>query len=405
MIEKISIKNYQSLSDIEIIPGKFTAIIGESGCGKSAFIRAMEGVTINAPVCGSDWSYLPYGSNKAHVSISLDGHSVAWIKGKSTNNYAVDGELLKNVGRGCPEEVFKFLKMGEIAVDGSKYHMNIDRQFDIPFLCDSNGTLVAKVLGELTNVNLLMAATREANKEKLNKSKLKGVREKDLIELKGELENYSQLGGKKTYLELLKSLGACVELDIKKYKDLESLEENIKIYQNKVIDSNIIVDKFENALKSLDTQDLNDKLFAFNEFDDIKGRLEEIKGKMDKAYCEVALYNSIEDVNMNGDVIEYNDMVTYVERFEEVGSWIKYNTYQVSNLAFLEEYKLPSVSDYLEMEGDCLELWKAQNNMMISTNKLNKAEADLKDYKAHYELFVSKNPLCPVCKKPLDKEM
>ena len=47
MLERLEVKDYQSLADIDIPLGRFTVIVGPSGNGKSALIRALRALWEN----------------------------------------------------------------------------------------------------------------------------------------------------------------------------------------------------------------------------------------------------------------------------------------------------------------------------------------------------------------------
>ena len=176
MLNHVSIKNFQSLRNVELELGKFTVILGESGCGKSAFIRAALKLSRNDAVAGissgEGWSHLPPKVANAEVTLDVDGHTVKWIKGKS-NSYVIDGQPLHKVGRSCPDEVQDILKMRELTFDGTdRYHLNFAQQFDMPFLLDDSGSKVAKILGEITNVMCFIPRTGRQTRLSLQLQKL-----------------------------------------------------------------------------------------------------------------------------------------------------------------------------------------------------------------------------------------
>lgn len=409
MLERIEIKNYQSLSDIVIEPGKFTAIIGESNCGKSALIRALESMITNSAVCGADWSCLPAGSNKTHISMTLDGHMVEWIKGKNINNYAVDGELLKNVGRGCPDEVTHFLQMSEISIDGSKFLVNFDRQFDLPFLCDASGSMVAKILGEITNVNLLIAANKEANKEKTNKNKLKLIREKDLIALREDKEQYAQLESKRKFLEVLKASREKVQNKIEALEALVKIEKNLLIYSQSMKNSTVLIDNLKITLKGLETnlKALNDKLFALNVFSDITLKLEQLKVFMDKTYDEVAHLRNIEDIEINrlfNMVDRYNKLIEIINNLVLTTQKVKTSEVSLVKLNCINLIKLPDISSYLDSKRAIAQIDRTEKLLSESRDKKDVVMVELDKRKTVLRDFIKENPLCPVCNKPLDTE-
>jgi DNA repair exonuclease SbcCD ATPase subunit len=76
-------------------------------------------------------------------------------------------------------------------IEGESLHFA--GQFDRPFLLGSTGTQIAKVVGDLTNISLLYAAVREANRRRLDfASKLK-VRQGDVERIREEVARYRSL--------------------------------------------------------------------------------------------------------------------------------------------------------------------------------------------------------------------
>lgn len=164
MISSVHVKGFQSLYDIEVPLSPFTVITGPSSTGKSAFIRSLRLLMQNA----RGTSFISHGEDTTEVTARLEPHprSVTIRRGK-TNEYEVTGfggatEKYTKLGGEVPEDVKNFL-----GIDPS---VSIANQFDPPFLLTASGSEVARTLGSLTNVDVVMAAAREANRRKLQAS-------------------------------------------------------------------------------------------------------------------------------------------------------------------------------------------------------------------------------------------
>lgn len=169
MIKRIAISGYQSLDNVVLDLGKITVLTGETGQGKSAVKRALEGFITNKPERG----HVTDTGDKEDslVIIETEDGKVGWRKGKNNRYKINDNPALDKVGSSCPEEVRQFLKMDVMDFGGNvKITPNFHSQFDRPFLVDQTGTVISKVLGEVTNVGKIILATKEAKSRKNSNS-------------------------------------------------------------------------------------------------------------------------------------------------------------------------------------------------------------------------------------------
>ena len=73
MLNRLRIRNFQSLEDIDLELGQFTVIIGESDTGKSAIIRALKYALINKVGTG----FIRHGEKQAAVELTFEDLKVA----------------------------------------------------------------------------------------------------------------------------------------------------------------------------------------------------------------------------------------------------------------------------------------------------------------------------------------
>jgi len=213
MISKIQITNFQSLKEVEIEPGNFTVILGESDLGKSAIVRAISALVNNKT--GQD--FIKRGTSGCEISLISGDDSVTWKKGKSAS-YVLNGKTFEKMGSSVPEEIEEVLSMGDIDVGGVRFQPNFHSQFSVPFLVGETGSFRAKILGELSGTNVLFTAAQEARRREQSSKRLRVIRLEDKLKLDSELEKFSYLKEWKTRLVKCKSLLA----------ELEVLEENIQ---------------------------------------------------------------------------------------------------------------------------------------------------------------------------------
>lgn len=183
MLSRVAIKNFQSITDVDLKLGSFVVCVGASSSGKSAFVRALKLLTKNA----SGTSYVTQGQKTCVVAAETDGHTVSVERGANTSRYVLDGEAFDKCGKTTPGAVDAVLKVSDLSFAG---------QFDKPYLLDSSGSEVARELGELTNVSTIFEAVREGNRRKSEAGGKVKTRESDLEALKADVVRFKNLASR-----------------------------------------------------------------------------------------------------------------------------------------------------------------------------------------------------------------
>jgi DNA repair ATPase RecN len=174
VLTNVEVENFQSLKKLSLQLGWFTVVTGATGSGKSAVFRAVRLLAFNAR--GN--SYISRGAKSCKVASG--DQEQGWAAGiergaaRGKDAYRVsrmvnhptqpDGyldepetDVYTKLGGEVPPDVTHLLSLSEI---------NFAAQFDRPFLLDSSGGEIARVLGKLTNVTLLFDAAREAERRR-----------------------------------------------------------------------------------------------------------------------------------------------------------------------------------------------------------------------------------------------
>jgi DNA repair ATPase RecN len=187
MLSAIEIHNYQSLHHVELTLKPLTVIVGPSSCGKSAFTRALKMLTSNQ----RGTSFITHGERQTTVKATTE-KGVVVLKRGDENSYVVipsDPEeqqrtFTKLTGQ-VPEEVTTFLGIP------AKDPLNYADQFDKPYLlADTSGGEVARILGALTNVNVIFEGAREANRRRQADATTLKTRQADIAQLTERIAHY-----------------------------------------------------------------------------------------------------------------------------------------------------------------------------------------------------------------------
>ncbi len=190
MINRLEIRNWQSLVKVDLNLGALTAIVGPSSCGKTAVMRAIRALASNVRGGGSITS----GAKTSAITAHTETHKVTWQRGVNDGGRYVVADL-----RSGHEDTFTKLAGAVPSLVTDVLHiapaptayaapsavsalslLNIDTQFGPPFLLTESGASVARLLGTLTNVSRILAAVQEANRRRVAAMSTLRVREGDL---------------------------------------------------------------------------------------------------------------------------------------------------------------------------------------------------------------------------------
>jgi exonuclease SbcC len=234
---KVQVSNFQSIKKANIIIEGFTVITGPNNSGKSALMRAIRGVFLNL----GGTSFVRHGENQAEVTLSFDGHTVCWEKGKGGAQYTINqGKPLTNVGRGAPDAV---LNLGVSAIrvgsDRKVIWPQIAEQFTGQvFLLNETGSIIAEAIADVDRVRALNLSLKDAESDRRSaKAKLK-VRESDLLSIQNELVRYEGIDDVVSRLEALeekaeqtRQLAAKVEALRKVRQRLREAEQRVQFLE------------------------------------------------------------------------------------------------------------------------------------------------------------------------------
>ncbi len=277
MLERLSIRNYQSLREVDLDFKPFTVIVGPSSSGKTALVRSLKTLFENS----RGTPYVSHGAKTAKISADINGLNVALERGGTTGAYSVlkagSTTTYTKLAGSVPEDVREAL--------GADSALQIARQFDSPYLLDETGTEVARVLGDLTNVSIIFAAVKESNRRKLESSSLLKTREGDLSQVLNDVQQF------KTLPERMRNLAEAEE----SFKTVNALDAKIsKLTHLRV--------QFETAQETLDRlTPVTVELPDYRPLVEAKNSLDQLKTLIANV---VRSLNEIKDLKLKDELLE-----------------------------------------------------------------------------------------------------
>lgn len=198
---EISIKNFQSIKDVDLVVDGFTVVVGRNNIGKSAIVRAIDAALTNR----TGDSFIRDNEKSTEINIKREGLDLEWKKGVKTS-YRINKEIFTALKGDLPKPLIE-AGFGRMDLDDKKVSPLIAHQFEPLFLVNKRGSVITEVLAGIYDLDAISNADDACQKDlKAQKSALK-TRDGDLNKLQGELEKY------KDFETLKEEVKALVEKD------------------------------------------------------------------------------------------------------------------------------------------------------------------------------------------------
>lgn len=234
MLTEIGIRNFQSLKKINLKLGKLTVIVGPSSSGKTAVFRALKVILNNSRTS----SFITDGEKQATLMVSSPDGALAYARGSAGAAYTValpgaEPAHYTKLGGGVPAAVSALL--------GVSTELSLAGQFDKPYLLDSSGAEIAKILGELTNVSVIFEAAKESNKRRLQVNATLKLREQDFATIVEKVQEFKDLPERiKKLAQAEDAYEAAQSLDARIVR-LQILISEIELAQSALIKTEVVV--------------------------------------------------------------------------------------------------------------------------------------------------------------------
>jgi exonuclease SbcC len=351
MIDKLILSNFQAhkSTEIEFCPG-VNCLTGESDEGKTSIIRALYWAAQNKPSGGD---FISDFSKKGECSstIVIDNNEVTRLKTKTKNEYIINGQSFKALGKGgIPDEVKDILQMDEL---------NFQNQMDSPFLLSASSGEVARYLNDIVNLNVIDESLKKINaKVNRNNAEIES-KESEIESNKTELEESNWL--EQAEKKLLK-----LEEDYLQYKADKSKQE-------------FLIDLLEEC------DDLEEKL---EQYKDTEQELNEI----DTLFTSISTYN-----NSNDLLIEFESFLNNVKSiYSQIGS-LAFNEKEIGDIILLQGV----ISEYQINKSKLVQFTEHLNIMDVGEEDIIGLNQTIEKLEIEFENeFPSECPLCGVYTEP-----
>lgn len=279
-VNRVEVRNYQSLSGANVPLGRFTVVTGPTGAGKSALFRALQLLAVNA----RGTSYITHGSASCSVTAAGDNWMVRIIRSSARggkSEYQVARKVTDPQRGGLAWAGVRYTKLGGQVPPQVKgllglSELNFDSQLEPPYLLADPPSQIARKLGQLTNVSLVFGAAAEANRvRKQHARALDEARER-----RGRLaEEMRGFAGLKTRHEAVRSAEEGLErvraMDESR-KRLETLQDRLRAAEEEL--ESVRADAARQAPPPLD---------RLEELMSRRSRLLEVAGELETAQRQV----------------------------------------------------------------------------------------------------------------------
>ena len=247
-LAEVHVRDFQSIRRADLTLGRFTVVMGPSNVGKSALLRAIRMVVQNIP---APRIVVAHGAKSAKAELLFEDGKVSVQRGTNLSVYTLNGDSYPKSATTVPEDVANFLRFVE--VEGEV--LNFAFQHDLPYLLNASSTTTAKVLGDLTNVNRILEAVREAARRRTNVQSRLRVRVEDVAKLKKRAAEFRDLPEQQ---DAIRTARAAYQRAVQADDMMDAIGAQVGVVQ--AADEALAVLEAEPALPSIDLGRIEDKM-------------------------------------------------------------------------------------------------------------------------------------------------
>ena len=237
MIKSINIQNFQSHKDTTLDFHKgMNVIVGKTDSGKTAIIRALRWLVTNRP---SGDAFCSFWGGDTKIKLETETEEIIRIKSSKENQYELNSQIFKAMGKDVPDEILKALNMDDV---------NIQQQMDSHFLISETPGAVALHFNKVARLDKIDKGLQNVQKEitktkqtidyetlEIEKKEVKLNEFQDLEEMEEEIiavevmeTRHWKLTKKKIELSKNKQSLISIQNKIQETKEICKAEEEVK---------------------------------------------------------------------------------------------------------------------------------------------------------------------------------
>ena len=381
MINEVIIEYFQSHKNtyLEFTKG-INIIHGASDKGKTAILRGLRWCIYNQPSGDSFISHFRPKDDPTAVTIRTQGKEITRLRQKTDNLYKIDGEEFSGFGRNVPQPIQDLLNCS---------YINIQEQFDSPFLLsDSTAELTSK-LNEIANLSIIDVSLGNISKRvKRLKTDIKYAK-KEIDSLSEELKKYNGLRKLDVYIKKLEKSQKEKQILINNITDAKTLLNTQKSLVSDiiVIPDVQILNNLESARERVLLQ--SEKVFEVKE---LINKNNELK----KSIIEIPSYTIIDDLLViSRKTSDYYDKISIMKELLDERNNLKNSLTKIPSYAIIGQ---------LQKQKERVETmtYKVKNVKTLLENKITIQKQINKINREIFSLKKQFPSVCPTCGKKYD---
>ena len=340
MIDSIILNNFQShkKSHLDFDKG-INVIIGSSNDGKTAILRALNWSLNNRPSGLSLLSYWERDINGGSIDhgmscgIYLDGIGIWRIRNSSFNGYTIPSAVFEAIKTDVPEEISKLFNMSEV---------NLQKQFDTPFLLSESAAEVARSFNKIINLDIIDKVLSGAERQRWVNNRSIDKDEEDLEQIETELKTFDWIESAKSKFGRASIINEKLSNNEVRYEEVGFLLDKIaeKLDDLDALPNEVILKKSTDLITSIETfsECLNDRVSVFNDLESCLNKYTNAKDILD-GIPEIHIEKY--EVLINNTTDLYSGLQDKTNANYDIGSLLSLHKVRLSEIdEFAEQLKL-----------------------------------------------------------------
>jgi len=347
LIKNIHLRNFESHKDTKLeLSSGVNIISGKSDNGKSSIVRGIYWVHKNKPSGTSMVSFWNRDRNDKAVKptfVILEMDNGIRIKRKRSgdfNGYELDETVLEAVGQTVPDAVLEKLNLSDV---------NVQYQFDKPFLLGDSGADVARFLNRIIHLELIdkIQSTAEILRRRTNQEIQES--EHELQRMQAQIDSYSWIPSAKELLTQIYALETAIEADSTIYTTLQEMLTTYTKAQEKLSIAQTIEHSAVALVEKIDTltEAIEEEIEEYDTLQSLYSTYQEQQHILTSAKKAQKAAKIVESIDELSDKIEqetqlYETLYDLYEKYIDMNETIKINTEKIHEL----EASLPDTCPY-----------------------------------------------------------